>query len=581
LTLKTISIENVKGIGQQTFDLDIIPNKPSILVAPNGFGKSSFATAFESLNANRLKLSKEHFHLGNEDNLPKLELTVDRDGVTDLLVADANSNTISNRFDIHVLSSRLKAKAITRNMGGFTSSSASLVIEQVVLVDKIPVKAQIDYSVAVHRKVFGKNGKILKSIDAILSDFRIADTLLNLVSEMKKLAGVRHQKSINDVISNINEQMGTSEQLMLWAEANVENALEGIQPLTLIADAINCFNDTLPTRLDKLLGAFQIFLIYSEDTGKFKKACQYSSYLNEKNAHEKTLRSFDTTWKRIKPKEHKGKLVVDFPQAIHISNGQRDSLSFAAWLQKVVSSPSTRDCIIVIDEVFDYLDDANLVAVQYYISNLIKAKKATSRHVYPLILTHLNPLYFRNFTFNKQKVYFLKKYQPAINPHLKKLIVNRKNSVIEAGVDRHHLHYDPSPINLRDEFKALGLKETWGDSTIFRTYLNEEWEKYLANLTDYDPFAVCCFARVKIEEIIYNNITQQACKTEFLDEHGTKNKLEKAESFGVTVDDTLYLLGVIYNEGMHIHANVDNSSPIVAKLENLVIRKMLVESLGS
>lgn len=36
--LKVIEIENIKGIQQKRFELDISPNKPSLLVAPNGFG---------------------------------------------------------------------------------------------------------------------------------------------------------------------------------------------------------------------------------------------------------------------------------------------------------------------------------------------------------------------------------------------------------------------------------------------------------------------------------------------------------------------------------------------------------------
>ena len=46
--LNSISIHAIKGIQNKTFNLDLYPNKPSILVAPNGFGKSSFAIAFNS-----------------------------------------------------------------------------------------------------------------------------------------------------------------------------------------------------------------------------------------------------------------------------------------------------------------------------------------------------------------------------------------------------------------------------------------------------------------------------------------------------------------------------------------------------
>ena len=47
--LKVIEIENIKGIGHKRFALDIWPNKPSLLVAPNGFGKSSFAVAINEM----------------------------------------------------------------------------------------------------------------------------------------------------------------------------------------------------------------------------------------------------------------------------------------------------------------------------------------------------------------------------------------------------------------------------------------------------------------------------------------------------------------------------------------------------
>lgn len=577
MTLKTIIIENVKGLSHQQFDLDIIPNKPSLLVAPNGFGKSSFATAFASLNAARLKLPAESLHRGAEGNKPRLTMIVETAGATETLVADENSNQIFSKFDVHVLSSRLRAKATKRNMGRFTSVSASLEIDQVVLVDRIPKKEQFGYSIAECRKSFGKNGKILKSIDTVLGEHKIADKLLQLEPEIKKLSGVRNQQALSDAAGKINAQNGTTDQILNWSLANVDVDLESIQAIRLVADALASFNQSLPTRLDKLLGAFQLFQLHAKDRNKFISACRYSNYLAEKHSHESIIRSFDTTWKDIKPKEHKGKLVVDFPLAVDISNGQRDSLSFAAWLQKVSAAPASRDCIIIIDEVFDYLDDANLVAVQYYISNLIKEKKGIAGRVYPLILTHLNPLYFKNYTFKDQKVYFLKKYQPSINDHFKKLILKRSESSIKALVDRHHLHFEPSDVNLRNDFKALGLKETWGESAIFHAHLESEWQKYLANQDDYDPFAICCHARVKIEERVYMRLPDPDLKANFINENGTRKKLELAESGGVPVDETMYLLGVIYNEGMHIREHVDNSSPIVEKLENLTIRKMLIE----
>jgi hypothetical protein len=101
VTIKTITIDNVKGIAHQKFDLDIIPNKPSLLVAPNGFGKSSFAAAFAHLNAARLHLPADCFHCGSDGNKPRLTVTVETNGLIEVLKADDISNAISKRFDIH------------------------------------------------------------------------------------------------------------------------------------------------------------------------------------------------------------------------------------------------------------------------------------------------------------------------------------------------------------------------------------------------------------------------------------------------------------------------------------------------
>lgn len=49
--INKIRIENVKGYDVQGKDLNVNldPTKINLCVAPNGFGKSSLATAFESL----------------------------------------------------------------------------------------------------------------------------------------------------------------------------------------------------------------------------------------------------------------------------------------------------------------------------------------------------------------------------------------------------------------------------------------------------------------------------------------------------------------------------------------------------
>ncbi|OQB82063.1 MAG: hypothetical protein BWX87_00366 [Bacteroidetes bacterium ADurb.Bin123] len=65
MKIKSIEITNVKGIGNHNFQLDLIPNKPNVLVAPNGFGKSSFGVAFDSLRRNKIELDAKNYHNDN------------------------------------------------------------------------------------------------------------------------------------------------------------------------------------------------------------------------------------------------------------------------------------------------------------------------------------------------------------------------------------------------------------------------------------------------------------------------------------------------------------------------------------
>lgn len=577
--IRSIVIENVRGIKSCTFSLDIIPNKPSLLVAPNGFGKSSLAAAFAALKSKRMELPKEQRHLGDESLAPKLTLTVRQNGQISTLVADGSSNAIAGVFDIHVVTSRLRPKATKHNMGKFTTATASLEISELVLVKTIPTKAQHIYDVTAMRARFGSSGKALRNIDKQLGNPVLADGLIELYGVMDKMAGVRIQNEIADIIALLQAQAGTGDDIRAWAGGALAPRLEAIDAVKTLADLLTLAPVLGQTRIDALLSGLQVALTYLGDKKAFKDACRHLSYINEKESFEDIIKAFGATWKKVRPIERKGSLLVSFPPAMHISNGQRDSLCFAAELRKIERSISSRDTILVIDEVFDYLDDANLVAVQYYITRLIKKVREKQRNVYPLILTHLNPYYFRNFTFASQKIYFLKKSKPAINKDFRALIAKRDEPAIKEFVGRQYLHYDPSPVDVKAHFHALGLREAWGDSTAFHAHTEAEWTKYFNESDNYDPFAVCCFVRVRVEKIVYDAIQDPSRKSEFLNTLKTKNKLDFAVANGVDVDDSIYLLGIIYNEGMHIHDNVDDSSPIVSKLENRTIRHMLIESI--
>lgn len=573
--LRVIEIEHIKGIQQKRFELDIHPNKPSLLVAPNGFGKSSLATAFNSMNNRRIALDEEDYHAENAANAPRVYVEYTRpDGTLATLEATNATNTISSEIDYFVINNLTKPKGNASTFGGFANARASLIIEDVVLVDRIPTNVPFNYSYRNSQTQFGQNSRVLPNATPVLTNLKLVEKLSECYQALQRANGHRIQGRINAIIADINAQAGTAATLTNWITTHRLNDLKQIDYLNTIGNLINEFDIGYNSETKSYLAAIQLIWLYNQDINNFKNACTFNIYRLDKQRFDATLTTFNCTWKNIRSSETGGKLVVKFPKAIHISNGQRDILTFISMLFKALRNLKKPANILIIDEVFDYLDDANLTAAQYYITNFIKEFDSLGKRIYPLILTHLNPNYFKNFAFSNQKVYYLDKSTIQVNTSMIRLLRNRKNATIETEVDKYLLHYDPGTINKRAEFRTLGIRELWGEGKNFVQYLNTEVNNYLTN-QPYDPFAVCGALRVRIEQIAYNKLQSDEARNAFLTTHKTRSKLEKAEEMGIVSPESHYLLGIIYNEGMHWKENQDNVSPIASKLENLTIKKLI------
>lgn len=576
MTLKKITIENIKGIAANSFDLDAVPNRPNLLVAPNGFGKSSIAAAFLSLLTNRLALHEDHYYRGDETRDAKLIVEYQDDqGVVLPLEANSARNEISTHFDWFVINNQIRAKGIGKWFGGRTNVSASLAIEPIVLIDKIPEKVAFDYSFRNQQLLFGANGKILTNNSGLFANTHFVEALSDRFSVLDSQRTVRIQNQIAAVKEETNRQTGTAEHLRQWFAGNMIHRVDLIDPLKTIAELILQIDTGITSPEQAYLAAIQIGELYGSDRQKFKKACKYSNYRLERNGYEAVLKVFNSSWCDITPQEEKGKLIINFPRAHHISNGQRDSLTFIALLHRARRKLRKEKSILIIDEVFDYLDDANLVAVQYYITEFIRTYREEGKKIYPLILTHLNPYYFKTFAFSKQKVCFLDKHGVVPDPHMVKLLRHRDNASIKDDVSRYLLHYHSGQINKRTEFRKLRLKETWGEPNNFDMFIQEEMTKYKDTGRDYDPFAVCCAVRKIIEKMVYDQLTDPIHQQTFLDIHNTREKLEYADGLGITIPEHYYLLGLIYNDGLHWKDGRDNVSWIAAKLSNFTIQSLI------
>jgi hypothetical protein len=573
MNITAIEIKNIKGIGHKSFAVEILPHKPNLLVAPNGFGKSSIATAFSSMNSRRLTLEKEECHQEDESKAPELAISVNQKR----LVADRGKNKIRESFDVTVIRSGLTPKAKKVKIGGFTQATASMEVQSIPLL-KIPTKAAFAYKVSDSKSGFGSSGKVLPNIAELLEKPVLHDAISRV--EMGGLTGKRIQEKISAVVERVNQQSGTVDQIHEWIKNNVLDELRSIAPLNDLACDLQKFGLS-SSEVVAFLAAYQIFEMYKDDKKSFESAREWLEYTVAKNLYEcllKDLCSSNWKWATLIEDKKTKILSVVFPSAHQLSNGQRDLVTLVVQMHRALYEGSKKPLILIIDEVFDYLDDANLVAFQYYVTSLIDAYKEQSQLIYPIILTHLDPGVFFDFCFNKHKIriHYLQAISSPKSNNLLKLIQTREDdAALKDRLEKHWFHFHPDIIAVTESDWPNSLPKDWRESDKFHLYTVDEVERYLSG-RNFDPLAICFALRVEIEKKAHSSLTDQNLQIEFLEQVRTTNrKMDFVAERGIEVPEIHFLLGLIYNTNLHWKAGRDYISPLVARLNHPTIRSMI------
>ncbi len=334
--ISRIRIQNIKGFSNKTFDLELLPNKAHIFVAPNGFGKSSFAIAFKSLLLSKIKIEdNDNYHNADDRRPPQIEIDYcDAANGTRTLYADAGQNQISSFFDICVINSQIAPGATSRNFGGHHSTSTSLEIKPIILVNTIPERRDFSYTMTSLQSQWGANGKILNNIRDILRDKYLMIRISRDI-DLDKFSGARISDKIQEIVNEINGITGTKEAIIKKISLSHINDFLGLpSPFDLLLNTISHQLQS-NSQIENILTAWQIIKIYQGDKIIFKKIIKYYEYLALKEKYKKTIEDFDNSpWKHPTLIEEKRKLIVKFPRATQISNGQRDILSFVLQLQQ-------------------------------------------------------------------------------------------------------------------------------------------------------------------------------------------------------------------------------------------------------
>ncbi|WP_375586062.1 hypothetical protein [Cyclobacterium xiamenense] len=593
--IKEINIEFVKGIESFSLTTPLFPYKPNFFVAPNGFGKSSFATAFNSLNRDRLKLDESNYHFGDTTKLPKIELEITKgDNTTIKLLADKDKNEISKVFDIEIIKNLLKPEANYRNIQGNHITSPTIEISDIFIIEAIPDKFELPYQVSQFKKIISDNRLIWSDISHLLKNPLFIEKLqsLNVLDKFTLKAQQKLTQGFLDFIKSCEEN---KEGIIKKLNVSTHEILSS-DFFPLIVEVCEQFNVT--DKGENYLIALQIIELYKAKQEDFKKLFAYKVYCNQRDNILELFNSFETTWKGVTPKEipiyrkvkKKRVLIqknfgIQFPKAIDISNGERDVISFIGSLFKAQMNFKGKPTILIIDEVFDYLDDANLLAVQFYITKFIEFFRENKIPFFPIILTHLNPHYFKNYFFSNQKVHYLQPWKGSVDRAIENIVVSRNNStdsLYQDKISSHFLHFNTADIDIETEISTEFLKQKLGipnrdmcNSEKFKEKTLEYFENYISGKRNYDPISVCIATRILVEKDVYNMLPLEL-RQEFLETRTTVAKLKFAKKKAeIVIPEIYFFLGTLYNELLHIRKNNDNSSPIYLKLNNKTLKNMV------
>ncbi|KAA0590286.1 hypothetical protein J2848_006672 [Azospirillum lipoferum] len=576
MAISKICIENIRGFENVTLNISLRPNCTNILVAPNGFGKSSISTAFNCARGNTLKVDEKHKH--KQQEFAKSKLIIEFNG--HLLEADDNKNDISRQFDVHVVKSNVEPKAKLPKINGYTVAKPYMEIPD---LDLGPVfqKENLNYDIEKYKSLFGINSKVVPNIINRCDNDILKNNLFESFSNIGKLAQKRSLDLLNEIIDFVKNTNGTKASINAVAKTRFGASVNSSPHIKLISEIVS---NSIQSNswLDNIIICYQLMDLHESDKSNLKKWLQYAIYSMRIRSIKDFISDINGAWVSASVKETRGRVIINFPDAASLSNGQRDLLYFGCNLLRTRETTSKKPCIFVIDEVFDYLDDANIIVAQYFLSKMIDYYKEEGREVYICLLTHLDPLYFKGYALKKQQTIYLANTPQKVTDTMRKVISDRDNPIWANEISRYFLHYYPNEYDLSEIFNAnFGLPKRNGKSHEFYNFLKGEWDKCVTGIGSYDPFAVCAYVRVQIERCAYEKIQEQANQDTFLlNCNGTAKKLEFAESIGVAVPEVCLLLGVVYNDALHRKGALDQSSTIALKLKNLGLQSMMKKAIN-
>ncbi len=580
MKITEIQVRNFKGITNKDLRFDnLIPNSMHLFIAPNGFGKTSLARSFQSLKRGKLELIEENFHNNSAVTNQSLTVQWEINGQPLSATADQNSNTISDNFETAVINSKLKVKAIRSH--GPRAPRAKIVHDDYQILKKIPPAT---YQVPTNLAVMGRSFPIYRTLFQNIHHFFESQILFTIFlynySDQTRYEKPTQTKILDKIQTELIKPTTTFDL------TTIEGIISGNQYINDIYLRLKEIATTSPYEPICLL--YQITNLLRTNRANFNKGLERILYVYWRDNINSTLTGMNTALyniPRLSETRDDG-LVFILENVADLSSGQKDAASFIAQLYKaqydLFINSNKENSILIIDEIFDFLDDANLVVAKYYILKMIKFAKQLKKSFFPIILTHLAPREFSQYQTNGLKQHFLDPRTSEYKDNDLRKIIHRRSSIADTEPDyvlisKFYVHFNPTANTLSPN---CGLPQTFTGTTAFKANLASQYNNYKNQRNDFDPFAICAYLRIKIEEKVYSKLPAQH-QNEFINTYKTVDKLNYAETCGVAIPDTFFLLSLIYNDALHCKNNQFKflESKLTSQLKNQILKSMIHETL--
>ena len=611
MKIKNLYIKNAKGLKNITIN-DLDSSKLNLLVAPNGFGKSSIAYLIDKVNSNRINTDRnfEYYYL-DSNNSPYIRLVLDSGEQFEITKSKNEANKF---FLFHVVNSKLVAKSKTFRTQNFSASNASLSIPDITIirnvVDTFTRNLKKVYSLYLEKykheniKNFFTNLKNVKIDNVAL--FSNEKKIIDILFEIQKIYKTNFKDYLSKIEIEVFRVNATQEESLNTLELFLNKKIKFAKDLrTLLAKLKNSILKL--SSLECLSVIIQLVEIYSlQEIKEYIKFLQYKIAKEELKDLINVACSSKFSKSKISLVVEKGDLKVKFPKYSLLSNGQRDIIKVLTEIFKITHScVSKQNYLIVIDEVFDYLDFGNLISFQFYLCKALEYFKKENKNVFFLLMTHLDPIAFKQYSINKKllNIIFLNNSQnyplySNVNHCLGCNLISTRNKSKNTDKKLYDLlstsvfHYDSNlDLDISVIKKCIRLQNNLsiGNLRDFYKLIDEQFNLYVCSSTNkqennnsqniIDPFLVTLSIRLRIEKYLEDNYKNVTSKEEYKNLNETTQMLSFVqESIG---DDILpnhfFLLASLFSDELHsskFHER-DMYYSLIAKLDNQLLKKII------